>query len=440
MLKLCFPVALFLSLSLTASQSEAAVRYSITDLGAATTPLSINNNGQIVGSVDMEDGHSQAFVYQNGVLTELGTFGGTASVATGINTSGSIAGTFTTISGDTHGFLYQNGFIDLFGTAGIIKAKGINDSDVVLGLINGFYWETSPAKQTVLYDNGLLTNVSLAEGGDGWDSDPIALNNVGQVVFFQHICGDCVNSYLYNEGTLQGYGFFKAEDLNDSGHLVGNRPSFSAFQDELGLWYHDGEETVLNDILENDNYPRAINNKADIVGTMLRNDATHAFIYANSTLAELNTLIPPDSGWDLTEAIDINDSGEIIGFGKFQGDWHAYLLQPWQKVELQIISKVDTERLDSNRLLKAMILGSPDFDVATVDPETIKLAGAAVNTVGQKQRYLTDLKDINRDGLQDLTFVVPMNQLDLGTPGPIVLETETLDGQMIYAEANLARP
>ena len=47
-------------------------------------PLSINNNGQVVG----ENGSNRAFLFSNGTMTDLGTLGGSQSVAYGINDSG----------------------------------------------------------------------------------------------------------------------------------------------------------------------------------------------------------------------------------------------------------------------------------------------------------------------------------------------------------------
>jgi hypothetical protein len=39
-------------------------------------------------------------------------------------------------------------------------------------------------------------------------------------------------------------------------------------------------------------------------------------------------LIPAGSGWTLEEAHAINDSGQIAGFGLFNGKTQAYLLTP----------------------------------------------------------------------------------------------------------------
>ncbi len=45
-------------------------------------------------------------------------------------------------------------------------------------------------------------------------------------------------------------------------------------------------------------------------------------------MTDLNTLIPPNSGWILTEARGINDAGQITGTGTINGETHAFLLTP----------------------------------------------------------------------------------------------------------------
>ena len=44
-------------------------------------------------------------------------------------------------------------------------------------------------------------------------------------------------------------------------------------------------------------------------------------------LRDLNDLIPPNSGWVLKEARDINNSGDIVGYGSINGVNHAFLLE-----------------------------------------------------------------------------------------------------------------
>ena len=52
----------------------------------------------------------------------------------------------------------------------------------------------------------------------------------------------------------------------------------------------------------------------------------HAFLYREGRMQDLNDLIPSGSGWVLEEARAINDRGQIVGFGTFQGRTRAFLL------------------------------------------------------------------------------------------------------------------
>src|SRR5262249_49234499 len=54
-----------------------------------------------------------------------------------------------------------------------------------------------------------------------------------------------------------------------------------------------------------------------------------AFIWENSSIADLNRLIPAGSGVQLTVAVGLNEAGEIAAQGvTSNGDLHAFLLIP----------------------------------------------------------------------------------------------------------------
>jgi probable HAF family extracellular repeat protein len=66
----------------------------LSDFGTGSIAQSINNQGQIVGTIGSADNTTQyGALRQNGVLTNLGTLPGDfAAIATGINSKGQIVG------------------------------------------------------------------------------------------------------------------------------------------------------------------------------------------------------------------------------------------------------------------------------------------------------------------------------------------------------------
>jgi probable HAF family extracellular repeat protein len=78
---------------------------------------------------------------------------------------------------------------------------------------------------------------------------------------------------------------------------------------------------------------RGINNRGEIVGGSLNrgDDDFHGFLYRNGKLHDLNDLLQPDSGWELIQAVAINDNGEIIGIGSSNGADRIVLLKPRQQ-------------------------------------------------------------------------------------------------------------
>ena len=86
-------------------QRRVDQRYHRTDLGAGVVPNAINNVGQVVG----QDASQQAFLWQNGVTTPLGTLGGSQSSASDINDSGEVVGWSYLPDGRQHGFVVAPG-------------------------------------------------------------------------------------------------------------------------------------------------------------------------------------------------------------------------------------------------------------------------------------------------------------------------------------------
>ena len=54
----------------------------------------------------------------------------------------------------------------------------------------------------------------------------------------------------------------------------------------------------------------------------------HAFVWNGVAMQDLNSLIPAGSGWLLTDANGVNDSGVIVGTGTLGGQTRAFRLTP----------------------------------------------------------------------------------------------------------------
>jgi probable HAF family extracellular repeat protein len=74
-------------------------------------------------------------------------------------------------------------------------------------------------------------------------------------------------------------------------------------------------------------HAHGINDFGVIVGTC-SNDQPYnsAYIYQNGASTDLNTLIPPNYGWHLVSANDINNRGEITGDGRWYNMPRAFVL------------------------------------------------------------------------------------------------------------------
>jgi len=163
-----------------------------------------------------------------------------------------------------------------------------------------------------------VTNLPTLSGGD---AEPFAVNDNGLVVGNADLAnGNDVavawqNGQITTLGALPGGGFAEALAVNLAGAAVGaSSNDAGTFGTRHAVLFTNGTVTDLNvrgtGIGASAASANAINNNGVIVGA---DGAGDAFIYQNGRATDLNTLIPPNSGWRLVTANGINDSGAIVG-------------------------------------------------------------------------------------------------------------------------------
>ena len=146
----------------------------MTDLGPIGVLRSINNNGQIVGNYQTNDNDTHAFLFENGVMSDLGTLGGPESAALDINDNGQIVGWSINEIGEYHGFYYENGtMIDLGDLGGAYShASSINEDGQIVGMSiaalgqeRAVLWQPTivPLPTTVwLFGSGLIGLIAVS--------------------------------------------------------------------------------------------------------------------------------------------------------------------------------------------------------------------------------------------------------------------------------------
>ncbi|MGI9103434.1 MAG: hypothetical protein ACR2IF_13430 [Terriglobales bacterium] len=117
--------------------------------------------------------------------------------------------------------------------------------------------------------------------------------------------------------------------INNQGTLVGAMLNPRSLSVEACVI--EGHETRLLGTLGGSfSVARAINNRGDIVGGSLeqQDDNFHAFLFRNGKLQDLNKMITNPLGWELVQAVAINDLGQIVGIGSLAGEDRIFLLLP----------------------------------------------------------------------------------------------------------------
>jgi probable HAF family extracellular repeat protein len=303
------------------SAPHARAGYLLTDLGTlggiTSTGAAINDSGYVVGTSTTSGGVTNAFEYNpvTQTMTNLSTVTGQATLApTGINNSNVISGN-TVVAGTPTANRYDsvNGLFSL----GAGAARGINNGGVIIGSITSGIqhrteeWSATNVPSTLfpsLNTQGYAIDNSghfAGRTGSGSGTGGYYSNGSNQFTFTTGIAGFLPNKMSSNdiiagldESTVQAAMYNTATStLTDLGFLLPTDTSSQAF---------------------------GINDAGTIVGT----SGSAGFLWTSTGgMQSLTSLLSSQfSGWTITSAAAINNSGQILAQGEFNGANHAVIL------------------------------------------------------------------------------------------------------------------
>jgi probable HAF family extracellular repeat protein len=324
----------------------AATSYSIVDIGAlggangTSAATAINAAGDVAGWSPVSETVVDAVLYKGGVLTDEGTFNQTSSRMhpTAINAADEMVGYFIDDSGYLHAFwLSPKGAANLSPPdAYWSSAEAVNDNGEIVGEMepkNGPEGELavrfSPTALGQTSDLGHENHSTDDTAAAGVDAAGLAVGaatgtNPTDAVTFS----DGVATVLPGIPGLAGD--YYANAISPNGKYIVGDVSTSPGPQTLALAYTPGQPaTELGDLpTRHIATAVAVNDNGQAVGSSCCQNGSQAVLFAGGTVTDLNTLIPPGSGWVLGQASGINDAGQIVGEGIHNGVLRGFVMSP----------------------------------------------------------------------------------------------------------------
>ncbi len=255
------------------------------EAGYNVTLNDVNNQGDVAGDIS-----SSSRSYKPTVKSESNQiyylWGGKRGTAIGINDVGSAI--TRNWSGFSVGITYALWDYTNDSTTSIpFRPEGLNNSNQIVGSRSN---NQTGMNEAVLYDPG---------------NGVISLDTLGR------------SSYAY--------------DINDNGTIVG---SVTSDADDCArgcafIYNYENGMQVLPKLSPLRSKAKSLNSAGDVVGdSYVAKRQGRAVLWTGGAMNDLNNLLPVDSGWVLNNAVDINDSGQIIGTGTFNGAYQIFVLTP----------------------------------------------------------------------------------------------------------------
>jgi probable HAF family extracellular repeat protein len=201
---------------------------------------------------------TRGFLWQNGHMLDVGTLGGPDTSALFLNEAGQVSGFSYTnsVPNPTTGlptidpFLWQNGVIPDLGSLGGVfgSPDAMNSRGQVVGLSN---LAGDQVSHPFLWDGNKLVDLGTLGGDNG---EATALNNASDAVGRADLPDGTHNAFLWRNGVmtdlgrLPGTNCSRANQINNAGQVVGNASDCTIVTAAF-LWERGGPMVDLNTLI-----------------------------------------------------------------------------------------------------------------------------------------------------------------------------------------------
>ena len=333
------------SSSLSAASPAA---YEIVDLGVfhgtRAEGRMINNQSRIlcIASPATDSGW---FLSEGGVESPLANLPESSSTTfSGLNDRGFLVGTVS-----YPGPRGTSGFIGTPDKALSLappntEAHGLNNLGAGVGVWNtkasfGPFYPPFPVRRAMRFFGGSLRDLgTLSSDNPFSDSDALAINDRGTVVGWSTLGGKIGKKAVRWVGggkienihtdPIEGRANSAAIAIGQDGSITGYAFNFPTAMDAIPFLWTVSNGMQALPLLTGDNraVPLGMNSRREVVGAGYSSET--AILWKTNRALILQDLLPKGSGWDLDAAYAINDAGQIVGYGKKDGQTRAFLMSP----------------------------------------------------------------------------------------------------------------